>query len=93
MNWRVAEEVRNKFINLNVRQKVNVAVSQMYENWYCMPRLKKEVPFNPLSDHELEKVHVDKYILPFTSKKIQNFMKHTNDFLQDETNNKIYCLC
>ena len=30
VNWRVAEEVRNKVIHLNARWKVNVVVSQMF---------------------------------------------------------------
>ena len=30
MNWRVAEEVRNKVIHLNSLRKVNVVVSQMF---------------------------------------------------------------
>ena len=57
-----------------------------------MPCLKKEVSFNTLTDHELEKAHNGTHILFFTSKIAQNFTKNANNFLQDKTNNKIHCL-
>ena len=57
-----------------------------------MPCLKNEVPSNTLVDHELEKVFSGKHMLPITFKSTQDFTKNANDFLQDETNNKIHCL-
>ena len=85
----------NKWIHIgcnNLNKTNYIQIQHSDTNWFCMPCLKNEVPFNTLTDHELEKVYNGKHILPFTSKNTKSLTKNTHDFLQDKTNNKIHCL-
>ena len=72
----------NKWIHIGCNNLNNVPYIQIQHsdaNWLCMPCLKKEVPLNSLTDHELEKVYNGTHILPFTSKNTQNFTKNANN--------------
>ena len=85
----------NKWIHIgsnNLNKTSYIQIQHSDTTWFCMPCLKNEVPFNTLTNHELEKVYNGKHILSITSKNTQNFTKNLNSFLQDETNNKIHSL-
>ena len=85
----------NKWIHIgcnNLNKSTYIQIQHSDTSWFCMPCLENEVPFNTLTDHELEKVYNGKYILPITLKTTQSLTKNANNFLQDETNNTIHCL-
>ena len=94
LNKAICSDLCNKWIHIdcnNLNKTNYIQIQHSDTNWFCMPCLKNEVPFNTLTDHELEKVYNGKHILPITSKTTQSFTKNANNFLQDETNN-IHCL-
>ena len=85
----------NKWIHIdsnNLNKTSYIQIQHSDATWFCMPCLKNEVPFNTLTNHELEKVYNGKHILSITSKNTQSFTKNANNFLQGETNNIIHCL-
>ena len=48
----------NKWIHIgcnNINKTIYIQIQHSDKSWFCMPCLKKEVPFNTLTDHELKK--------------------------------------
>ena len=85
----------NKWIHIgcnSLNKTTYIQIQHIDTNWFCVPCLKNEVPFNTLTDHELEKVCNGKHIIPITSKTTQSFTRNTNNFLKDETSCNIHCL-
>ena len=65
--------IHTGYNNLNKTTYIQIQHSDI--NWFCMPCLKNELPFNTLTGHELEKVYNGKHILLFTSKNTMFYKK------------------
>ena len=73
----------NKWIHIgcnNLNKSTYIQIQHSDTSWFCMPCLENEVPFNTLTDHELEKVYNGKYILPITLKTTQSLTKKCKQF-------------
>ena len=68
----------NKWIHIgcnNLNKATYIQIQHSATNWLCMHYLNNEVPFNTLTDHELERVYSGKQILSSHLKTHKNLQK------------------
>ena len=75
--------------NLDKKTYRNLQSSEI--SWFCMPCLKKELPFNSISSQHFEKIFRDAPIVPLSLTKNQGFTENVNDFLQEQSKNLLNC--
>ena len=75
----------------NVDKKTYRNLQSSEINWFCMPCLKKELPFNSISSQHFEKIFRDAQIVPLFLTGNQSFTENVNEFLQDQSKNLLNC--
>ena len=84
----------NKWIHIacnNLDKKTYINLQSSEIKWFCMPCLKKELPFNSISSQHSEKIFRHAQIVPLSLTENQSFTENVNEFLQDQSKNLLNC--
>ena len=82
----------NGSILLVIISTKNIQKSSVSEiSWFCMPCLKKELPFNSISSQHFEKIFRDAPIVPLPLNKNQIFTENVNEFLLAQSKSLLNC--
>ena len=84
----------NKWIHIacnNLDKKTCRNLQSSEISWFCIPCLKKELPFNSIFTQHFGKIFRDAPIIPQSLTKNQSFTENVPKFLQERSKNLLNC--